>query len=40
MGTVEQAEALDFERQAARIRAALGEQSSLEGQLLRINRPG
>lgn len=31
---------LDFDGQAKRIRAALGAQSLLAGQLLRINRPG
>lgn len=31
---------LDFDGQAKRIRAALGAQSLLVGQLLRINRPG
>ena len=31
---------IDFEGQAKRIRAALGTQSELAGQLLRINRPG
>ena len=31
---------LDFEGQAGRIRAAVGTQSSLAGQLLRINRAG
>ena len=31
---------LDFDGQAKRIRAALGAQSLLGGQLLRINRPG
>ena len=31
---------LDFVGQAGRIRAAVGAQSSLAGQLLRINRPG
>jgi predicted nuclease of predicted toxin-antitoxin system len=31
---------LDFDGQAKRIRSALGGQSSVVGQLLRINRPG
>jgi len=31
---------LDFDGQAKRIRSALGSQSSVAGQLLRINRPG
>jgi len=31
---------LDFDRQAKRIRSALGGQSLVAGQLLRINRPG
>jgi predicted nuclease of predicted toxin-antitoxin system len=31
---------LDFVGQAQRIRAALGAQASVAGQLLRINRPG
>ena len=31
---------LDFDGQASRIRAAFGSQSSLGGQLLRINRAG
>jgi hypothetical protein len=31
---------LDFDGQAERIRAAIGKQSSLAGQLLRINRAG
>lgn len=31
---------LDFDGQAGRIRAAVGAQSSLAGQLLRINRAG
>lgn len=31
---------LDFDGQAIRIRAAVGAQSLLAGQLLRINRPG
>jgi hypothetical protein len=31
---------LDFDGQAERIRTAIGKQSSLGGQLLRINRAG